>query len=256
MDLSHWDIRQTFTKREAAFLITGYDPYLKDVEPAVQARIKFYKDEIGNSFTKSYTLAFSVARYMGQRDVPSDLGPDIWSDEAQERGEAFRINGDVGPDFWTTDYVNLVNERPIHLPSAELRESVERVFNNPVSYPLILRSDEWYEEHFSRADLAAWIDGVGLKSKYDFSPARANDGGAQLPLARDFHSGELTLLVQAAEKFWKNVARDEPATYPKNQDIADWLIKQSSAYSPTLAEKAASIIRPRWAGKGGRPPEK
>lgn len=64
-------------------------------------------------------------------------------------------------------------------------------------------------------------------------------------------SDKLTKLIQAAEKHWKNADRNDPDTQPKNSEVVHWLVKQG--FSETLADKAATIIRPEWASTGRKP---
>lgn len=64
-------------------------------------------------------------------------------------------------------------------------------------------------------------------------------------------SNHLSLLNQASARFWTNADRNDGTTHPKNQDVAWWL--EQRGLSPTLAAKAASIIRPEWAPVGRKP---
>lgn len=64
-------------------------------------------------------------------------------------------------------------------------------------------------------------------------------------------SEQLSALNLASNKFWGNADREEKTTWPNTKKVCSWLVK--NGYSLTLAEKAASIIRPEWAGSGVRP---
>jgi len=64
-------------------------------------------------------------------------------------------------------------------------------------------------------------------------------------------STKLLALDQASLKFWSNADRDDRATHPDNKDVIRWLIERG--FSETLADKAATIIRPEWAGTGRKP---
>ena len=66
-------------------------------------------------------------------------------------------------------------------------------------------------------------------------------------------SDQLITLNQAASKFWANADPEDRGTHPKNADVAKWLTLRG--YSPTLADKAVSIIRPEWAPSGRKPEE-
>ncbi len=66
-------------------------------------------------------------------------------------------------------------------------------------------------------------------------------------------SDKLAKMNQASTKFWSNADRDDRGTHPDNATVAAWLVKQG--FSATLADKAATIIRPEWAPTGRKPEE-
>jgi hypothetical protein len=68
---------------------------------------------------------------------------------------------------------------------------------------------------------------------------------------RDHVSDKLAYLNQAAQKFWANADRDDRTTHHTNNEVVAWLV--SKGYSETLADKAATIIRPEWAATGRKP---
>jgi hypothetical protein len=74
----------------------------------------------------------------------------------------------------------------------------------------------------------------------------------QIP-ERDHISDKLALMNQAANKFWRNANRQERGTHPENTKVALWLVGQG--FSSTLADKAATIIRPEWVPSGRKPKE-
>ena len=76
---------------------------------------------------------------------------------------------------------------------------------------------------------------------------------APLPTSRANVSDKLAKMNQASMKFWSNADRDDRGTHPDNATVAAWLVKQG--FSPTLADKAATIIRPEWAPAGRKPEE-
>ncbi|MFI3198183.1 MAG: hypothetical protein QX196_07675 [Methylococcaceae bacterium] len=61
-------------------------------------------------------------------------------------------------------------------------------------------------------------------------------------------SERLAALQQASEQFWINAHRDEKDTWPVTKDIVSWL--KEKGLTQSLAESAATIIRPEWAGSG------
>jgi len=71
--------------------------------------------------------------------------------------------------------------------------------------------------------------------------------------ARNHHSDWLMLTIQASNKFWSNADPHDSSTHPKNKDVQNWL--ESKGITETLANKAATLIRPKWAAKG-RPADK
>ncbi|MBH2009043.1 MAG: hypothetical protein I8H71_05000 [Xanthomonadaceae bacterium] len=70
---------------------------------------------------------------------------------------------------------------------------------------------------------------------------------------RDHISDKLATMNQAAVKFWGNADRHDRGTHPDNATVASWLEKHR--FSPTLADKAATIIRPEWVPTGRKPEE-
>ena len=74
-----------------------------------------------------------------------------------------------------------------------------------------------------------------------------------LPASHAHVFDKLTKMNQASTKFWSNADRDDRGTHPDNATVAAWLVKQG--FSPTLADKAATIIRPEWAPTGRKPEE-
>lgn len=80
---------------------------------------------------------------------------------------------------------------------------------------------------------------------------QSND--APLPTSRAHVSDKLARMNQAATRFWGNADRSDRGTHPDNPTVAAWLVQ--NGFSPTLADKAATIIRPEWAPAGRKPEE-
>lgn len=74
-----------------------------------------------------------------------------------------------------------------------------------------------------------------------------------LPAPHQHLSDKLVKMNLASTKFWSNADRDDRGTHPDNRKVAAWLVQQG--FSPTLADKAATIIRPEWAPTGRKPEE-
>jgi len=75
--------------------------------------------------------------------------------------------------------------------------------------------------------------------------------GASSTSQREHVSDNLARMNQAAEKFWANADRGDRSTHPSNGVVAAWL--ESQGLSASLAQKAASLIRPDWAPPGRKP---
>jgi hypothetical protein len=110
-------------------------------------------------------------------------------------------------------------------------------------------------------DLRAFLESAGLYGCIDafdmadwiLSKTQEARNNALLPASRAHVSEKLAFLNQAAMKFWANADPDDRGTHPDNATVAAWLEKQG--FSQTLADKAATIIRPEWASTGRKPEE-
>jgi len=74
-----------------------------------------------------------------------------------------------------------------------------------------------------------------------------------LPASHAHVSDKLARMNQASTRFWSNADSDDRGTHPDNATVAAWLVQQG--FSPTLADKAATIIRPEWVPTGRKPEE-
>lgn len=83
-----------------------------------------------------------------------------------------------------------------------------------------------------------------FENKYNDDPS---------PILRTNVSDKLLILNKASTKFWDNADRDDRGTHTDNVVVAKWLEEQG--FSRSLAEKGATIIRPKWALVGRKPEE-
>lgn len=69
----------------------------------------------------------------------------------------------------------------------------------------------------------------------------------------EFKSDYLQYMNLAASIFWgnKDVVKEDRLTHPKTETIVAWLEERD--FSPSLAKKAASLLRPEFAGTGRLP---
>lgn len=65
---------------------------------------------------------------------------------------------------------------------------------------------------------------------------------------RAYVSDYLATLNQAAARFWANSDPNDNTDHPINPEVVAWLMERG--YKLSLAEKAATIIRPKWATTG------
>jgi hypothetical protein len=88
------------------------------------------------------------------------------------------------------------------------------------------------------SDIRALLEGEGIEK-----PLSATD--------RAHVSDRLAKTNQAAAKFWANADRADRGTHPENAIVSAWLVERG--FSKTLADSAATIIRPEWAPTGRKP---
>lgn len=105
--------------------------------------------------------------------------------------------------------------------------------------------EKWYFLHSKSVDLNYAREGL-YENTLSVPPEKS-------PLGRANVSDKLAHMNQAAAKFWGNADRNDRGTHPENSTVTAWLVKQG--FSQTLADKAATIIRPEWAPTGRRPEE-
>jgi|GEM_PF-4191857 len=102
-------------------------------------------------------------------------------------------------------------------------------------------------------DSYEWDDAVLFKDLDLFVKSKDVDRLLNKPpvVAEDksYYSSNLKILIEAAEKFWKDADLNDKNTYPENQQVViDWLV--SKGLSKASAEQGAVIIRPSNAAVG------
>ena len=125
--------------------------------------------------------------------------------------------------------------------------------NEQVAY--FLSSDFWVEitpTSTERLFLDA-ADVESLKAGEAPKPAPRKPDHEQVTFWHE--SDYLSYLNTASAMFWGKASPGDKTTHPKESEIVEWLTTRESAMTPSLAKKAATIIRPKWAADG-RPPSK
>lgn len=112
----------------------------------------------------------------------------------------------------------------------------------------------------SESDLQVTRDTVFAKRadierilKQGETPAAGTIAERPLSPERVHVSDRLAKINQAATKFWSNADREYRGSHPDNAKVAAWLMQQG--FSQTLANSAATIIRPEWVPTGRKPEE-
>jgi hypothetical protein len=106
------------------------------------------------------------------------------------------------------------------------------------------------------ADLQEFLEQQGVYGcidAFDLAKWVLEQPHINAPFSRADVSDKLAKMNHASRKFWSNADRDDRGTHPDNATVASWLVKMG--FSPTLADKAATIIRPEWAPTGRKPEE-
>lgn len=86
----------------------------------------------------------------------------------------------------------------------------------------------------------------------DFLHHHADTGtGLSAAQSHPHVSEKLSRMIQASERFWANADPNDRGTHPENVVVAAWL--EERGFSMTLADKAATILRPAWAPTGRKP---
>ncbi len=112
------------------------------------------------------------------------------------------------------------------------------------------RPKEWIDIAISKKIDLPWLEWAEKRGLVGHTDAL----DVPTPTNRAHVSNKLAKLNQAAFRFWANADRDDRGTHPSNDDVAAWLADQAG-FSSTLADKAATIIRPEWVPVGRKPEE-
>lgn len=104
--------------------------------------------------------------------------------------------------------------------------------------------------------LARWDDIQRIKddSAFPEPEEKASNSGPIERSEQVFWSEQLQALITASERYWARAEEGESDTQPTNEAVSKFLQEDSGCeFSASLANAAASIIRPKWASKGRKP---
>lgn len=102
--------------------------------------------------------------------------------------------------------------------------------------------------------LKKWLKRKSIESKFFDDDELTEFGASEDDSPTKSHvnvSRQLSILNQASSKFWANADRSDRDTHPLNADVAKWFREHD--FTDTVANSAASIIRPEWAPTGRKP---
>lgn len=144
----------------------------------------------------------------------------------------------------------------LHQATARMAQNGGRIDESPFDLDDILRRVDDDGGVFALGGSVGkpeyWIGNLVVRTEA-LREFERHSNDAPLPTSRAHVSAKLAKMNQAAAKFWGNADRDDRGTHPDNATVTAWLLKQG--FSQTLANKAATIIRPEWVPTGRKPEE-
>lgn len=212
-DLSHWAYAANFSIYEAAYLILGVDPSSSE---ASNRSARHIKERLEEGYKKA-------VEYIN-----------------------FRVFGVMRPDnYFETDPENS-EPAPAHeqLLSVALEAQICALNKGDVASVaawLQFGMKSVFDQRFTRKMLAKWIKDNQLVSKYCFDREIIVSGDS-LDFGRH-RTQALTVLCEAAHKFWNLYDPTDRTTAPTNDQIVDWLITERQV-SVRTAQVMATILRP------------
>lgn len=150
------------------------------------------------------------------------------------------------PDFQGFAYVIATSFLSMEQRGGDLEFNEVRTLDNIVIHNSPGRFEGYYGSDFRS------IDGIYIhrndllplihKSVDVVEETQPTDSG------RAHVSNSLSILNQAATKFWANADKNDRSTHPKKSDVVAWLVEHG--FSQITAESGSTIIRPEWAPTG------
>ena len=224
-EVAAWQLNDLFTAREIAALVMGISPHEasdQQLEPVL-------------------------------RRMRSDYGTAM-----QAHSDIINPDGEDGEPYTAVPGNALQSKVMVVLTDQSGREyNPHRVWDwlccNSSTPDAWSRSD-FDKQSFSRVEVSKWLIANRIESKFAFDcSANNHEYRPNNVMGQGYISEKLKLMIGAATKWWGNADRDDRGTHPDNAKVAAWLVQRG--YSQTLAEKAATIIRPDWAPPGRKPNE-
>jgi hypothetical protein len=259
VDLSHYDLRDTFVIREAARLIAGVDPYAHSDDEwqgtALAARIF----EIEQAMSRAVDRADAELTFM-------HVGPDVPHDQ-------------VYPPWYQSDEDGNL---PKVLPSTEMWTAFRRYRYSRDTAALFTEID-YEKDEFRREDITVWLQRVNYKGASYFLPKGAQPDSSEqaqitqlkaeiarlqseLEKARAsqcapllVHDGALKFrhetrllgLVWAVQERFagNNLDISDRDTWQAQMDVINWLMEQEPGMSKATATAIDRIAMPFSRGK-------
>lgn len=215
-DFSHWELAETFTSREAAYLLMGVDPSGPDID-------RYSARHIEERIERAYEGAIARAEFEGFVE-PSFSFEDAPEPEQMPEHAVLRSNA-----LW-------------------MQIEIFREHGDCSSFSTWLQYRGGRSVHaqvFSRFELARWLKENGMKSAYRFDlnqPDAVQDTPGRWPWG-SHHTDLLGHLEAAARRFWVNYDPSDATTAPINITVSKWLQTERKV-SLTMANSIASMLRP------------
>lgn len=143
------------------------------------------------------------------------------------------------------------NEAHIALAFQSQRERLQRIWDSG-NHPNLNPPAYYIDWALAKGFDVPWLNYAIKKGYYTPKQEKTKREDKKTGIeGGNYVSDKLSLLKQAAAKFWSNADPVDRTTHPDNRLVVAWLCERG--YSHSLAESAASIIRPEWAPTGRKP---
>lgn len=263
----HWNFAESFSGRDAAYLIIGIDPSTYNAESEYKAQ------PIIGRMKKSYYSTCKnfedwVRHGYGEFDQKGDFKEvdpfkgrsarenELWCIELERLVKdynnsdyiklAIDIELQADDDFFTIDPSDLSTADIQRLKESGLRDFKNREIERRAFSPLLNWASkdvhEFCDQKFSRNELHRWITDNNLPSAYCFTEIEKQSLSKTTSYPWGNHSTNLLdKLSSAANKFWTLYDSSDPGTAPTNAQVEAWLVDQG--VPKRTAEVMATILR-------------
>lgn len=241
--LDFWLKHDTWSLEEGLLLLVGFDPNRSKLGIDMDTEYSIY-DLVPHLF---YERGDGSALVRGKLDIdfPPGLSQLEVDFEAQHNSPE-----EFGEEYDPIGLTPIHNNNQVRLEDIFAKHTRMKSIFESGGHPSRSSPEfyiEWAERKGFQIPWIKWARSEGLIQDCDDATPVANqraEGGEHV-------SRKLSVLNQAADRFWSHADPKDRDTHPTNAQIAAWL--EERGFTQTLAKKAASIIRPEWAPAGRKP---